>query len=698
MRRARVVLALAVLLTLAAGVASGVLADRLSSGGFDVPGSESMRQRALVERASGVSPGAGILVLVETPAGPRSPAARARVAAVVTALSREAIVARVRTPYQPGGGALVARGGDRVLVEARFGPSSDDARMRAAARVSTAVAPLPGVRVGGAAAIFQQITTMVREDLTRAELIALPLLFVLSLWVFRGLVAALVMPLMGGMVIALAFAAVGVINLVTTMSIFSANLIVAIGLGLAVDYSLLMITRFRLELGRGRDRAAALAETMRTSGVSVAYSALTVAAALAGLMVFPMNFLFSMGLGGLIVALLAGTASLVVLPAALWLLGPRINALAPGRWQRPAAAESSGGAWYRLSRAVLRRPLVTAVVTSAVLLVLATPVLKIHFIPIDSSVLPASADARAVSDIATREFPGGDGAPIGVAQVLPGAPAASARAARECARRMSHEDGVAAVTPPARDGGDVWSFAVMSRDASLSDASVGLVERLRDVRCDGDVLVGGVAADFIDQRAALARGLPLAVGIIALVTVAALFLMTGSVVLPLKAVVMNVLSIAATIGIVVWVFQEGHLAGLLHFDPAGGIGLTQPMLLGAVAFGLSTDYAVFLLSRIRELKLAGRTNDEAIAEGLQHTGRVITAAAILFAFAVGAFATSRVIVLKEIGLGTALAVLIDASIVRALLVPATMGVLGEANWWAPRLLRRLHDRVGVSDG
>ena len=289
-----------------------------------------------------------------------------------------------------------------------------------------------------------------------------------------------------------------------------------------------------------------------------------------------------------------------------------------------------------------------------------------------------------------------DGAPIGVAQTLPGSPAAAGRAAGRCARLMGRDEGVAQVTPPARAGGDVWSFSVVSRHPSLSDESVALVERLRDVPCDGDVLVGGAAADFIDQRAALARGLPWAVGIIALVTVSALFLMTGSVVLPLKAVIMNALSIAATIGIVVWVFQDGHLAGLLRFDPAGGLGLTQPMLLGAVAFGLSTDYAVFLLSRIRELKLAGRTNDEAIAEGLQHTGRVITAAAVLFAFAVGAFATSRVIVLKEIGLGTALAVLIDASIVRALLVPATMGILGDTNWWAPRALRRLHDRIGIA--
>lgn len=694
-RRAPAVLVLTAVATVLASFGAVSLGGKLSSGGFDAPGSESMRARDVVERASGVSPGAGLVVLVNSPAGPGAPSTRARVARVAAVLRGDPEIARVVGPYQPDGRAQVARDGSSVFVQGQFAPGGDDARIDAARRVRDALAGEPGVRVGGAAAVAEEVTSFVAHDLTRAELIALPVLFLLALWVFRGAVAALLMPIMGLVVIEGAYFAVGAINALTTMSVFSLNLIVAIGLGLAVDYSLLMVTRFRHEMRLGGDRAAALDATMRTAGKSVAFSAVTVAAALSGLMAFSMNFLFSMGLGGLIVALFAGVAALVVLPALLWVLGERIDALAPRAWQREGSADRRRGAWYHVSRFVLRRPVVVAAVTTGVLLVMALPSLGIHFIPVDSTVMPPSAQSRQVADRLATGYAADTGSAMSVALQTEGIEAPG-RAARACVARMARDPGVAGATPATRAGGDVWTFSVVSRDPALSDASVALVGRLRGVPCAGVTSVGGVAADFVDQRAALARGLPVAVGVIVAVTLVALFLMTGSVVLPAKAVILNLISIAATIGMVVWIFQRGHLEGPLDFTARGGLGLTQPVLLGAVAFGLSTDYAVFLLSRIGELRQSGLSNEESIAQGIQHTGRVVTAAALLFAVAVGAFAMSRVVVLKEIGVGAALAVLVDASIVRALLVPASMGILGDANWWAPRFLRRLHDRIGIS--
>lgn len=696
-RHARAILVLSALLGVLSIAGAGLLTGSLSSTGFEDPSSESVAARDRVEAAAQVSPGPGIIVLVDLPGEVSAPASRARLAEVEAALEDEREIALVQGPLDPQGRTQVSRDGRLAYVVGRFRPGDDDPRMEAAARVQQRFADADHIRVGGPAAVADQVTSQIKRDLTRSELIALPLLFVLALWVFRGAVAAALMPLLGGLVISSAFFAVGLVNTVVTMSVFSVNLIVAIGLGLAVDYSLLMITRFRQELAAGADRAHALTVTMRTAGVSVVFSAVTVAAALAGLMLFPINFLFSMGLGGMMVALIAGLAAVLPLPAALWLLGPRINALAPRRWQRASEeSHTTSGGWYRLSSAVLRRPLRVALVTGAVLAVVATPALRMHFVPVDATVMGSSSAARQVQEALETRFERDSGGATSVAFSTAGV-AGPRRAVEACAAAMREVAHVRAVTPPRRIGGDVWSLDVLPAVPSLSDAGVQMVRDLREVPCDADPLMGGIAADFIDQRAAIVAGLPASVGVVSLVTVVALFLMTGSVVLPLKAIILNVLSIGAAIGVMVWVFQDGAGEGLLGFDARGGIGLTQPVLLGAVAFGLSTDYAVFLLSRIRELRLAGRSNDVAVAEGLQYTGRVITAAALLFAVAVSTFAASGVVVLKEIGIGLAVSVLIDASIVRALLVPALMGVLGEWNWWAPRWLRRVHARVGISE-
>lgn len=674
----------------------GALVGDLRSGGFDDPGSESARARALVERAAGVSPSNAVAVLV-TPGGDvRTGPGRALVRRVAATVGGDPGVGLVIAPGAGDGDRQISRDGRSAYVVGLLRPGDGASRAATVDRLRDRVAGDPRLAVGGPAVIATAITDRIRADLTRAELIALPAVFLLSVWVFRGLVAALLMPLMGGIAIAVTFAGIGLAGQVTDVSVFSTNLVVALGLGLAVDYSLLIVSRYREELARHGPGAAALRATRATAGRSVAVSAATIAASMGGLMLFPVDFLFSMGLGGVLAAVTAGTVALVVLPAALAVLGPRVEAGAPRRWRsRPrTGAPSEAGAWYRLSAVVTRRAGRVAVVTAAVLVVVASPVAGIGVTAIDADVLPAGDPARAVTDAVAAGFPRDLGDAVLVVAEADASEASRAAVAR-LAGRYRALPGVAEVTRPVHLGGGTWLTRVVPRDAALTDGARDVVRDVRAMDAPVPVVAGGPTARFVDQRAAILGALPYAVAAIIAVTLVALFLMTGSVAIPVKVVALNVLSIAATLGVLVWVFQHGHGQDLLGFESRGAIGLTQPVLLGAVAFGLSTDYTVFLLSRIREARSAGAQNAEAVAIGLQRTGRLITSAALLFAVAMAAFALSDIVLLKEIGVGAAVAVLIDASIVRALLVPSLMGLLGERNWWAPAPLRRAHARLGA---
>jgi RND superfamily putative drug exporter len=422
---------------------------------------------------------------------------------------------------------------------------------------------------------------------------------------------------------------------------------------------------------------------------------MTVTAALAALLVFPQRFLYSMGLGGMMVSIIAATVALTVLPAVLALLGPRVNALAPKRLQSARQSEARGaqtGFWYRLSRGVMRRPGRTAIASAAVLVALGLPFLGIKFTSVDPSVLPESASARQVNDAINRDFPPAETAPIAVvAQTAPGPEL------KRYTRRLAELPGVAAVNPPQRLDRDTSLINVVSTHKVLDGRTQDLVRDVRGARAPFPVLAGGVTAEFVDLQSSLTEHLPLALGIIVLATLVVLFLMTGSVILPLKAILMNALTLSAAFGILVLIFQDGRLEGPLDYTSQGALESTQPIVLFALAFGLSTDYGVFLLSRIKEARDGGASDEEAVALGLQRTGRIVTAAALLFCVAIGAFATSEIIFIKQVGLGTALAVLIDATIVRALLVPSLMRLLGRWNWWAPGPLRRLHDRFGIDE-
>jgi RND superfamily putative drug exporter len=542
-----------------------------------------------------------------------------------------------------------------------------------------------GVTVGGLALAAPEIGDQVQEDLAKAELIAFPLLFLLSLWVFRGVVAALMPLLVGVLTILGTFLGLRIANEVTGLSIFALNISTALGLGLSVDYALFILSRYREEVAGGAPRPDALRTTLRTAGRTVIFSSLTVAAAMLALLVFPQRFLYSMGLAGALTALVAGAVSLLVLPSVLMLLGDRIDALSPRR-RPPRASDDQRDPWYRLARGVMRRPLPVALLTAALLLLLGLPFTGVRFTGVDASVLPADSAPREVDTALRTEFPPGGADPV---QVVVRAPASEAAEVRGYASGLGALPGAAGAgaPQPLRTGG--WRIDVRIAAPALDPASQGLVDRIRAADAPGPVLVGGATAAFVDQQDALGAQLPLALGVLAVTTLVILFVMTGSVVLPVKALVMNVLSISAAFGLLVLVFQDGRLEGLLGYTSQGALESTQPLVLLAAAFGLSTDYGVFLLTRIKEARDHGATNEEAVALGLQRTGRLVTAAALLLTVALAAFATSEIIFIKQVGLGTAAAVIIDASIVRALLVPSLMRLLGEWNWWAPAPLRRL---------
>jgi uncharacterized membrane protein YdfJ with MMPL/SSD domain len=436
----------------------------------------------------------------------------------------------------------------------------------------------------------------------------------------------------------------------------------------------------------------------------VLFGSLTVAGALSCLLVFPLRFLYSMGVGGALVTLSAGAVSLIVLPAVLVALGPRINALAPARLQRNAvrAAQSTEhGAWYRLAHGVMRRPGIVALGTTAMLIVIALPALRLQLTPADAHVLPSSAQPRQVAEAITRDF-AVDGSQTVTMVIRP--PAQGAGHGARAVAALTHRAEVTAGSqaslagPPRYLGRGAWVLEMLPRGKDGSSANQRLIHRLHALASPPTLLVGGATAWFVDQKAAIAANTPLALLILVLVTSGFLFLMTGSFVLPFIALAMNLLTVAVGAGLLVLVFQDGHLSSLFGFTPIGGLEESNLVLLFIVAFALSTDYGVFLFGRIKEAHDNGLPTREAVAYGVERTGRLITAAALLFCVAVGAFVTSHIFFIKEFGLGTALAVAIDATFVRALLVPALMGRLGERTWWAPRPLRRLHARIGLREG
>ncbi|MGA5064855.1 MMPL family transporter [Streptomyces exfoliatus] len=707
--RPRLTLLVALVLTALAVLAGGGVADRMGSGGWEDPAAESTyATEALERRFPGSQP--NLLLLVNAgPEGVDAPAAAAEARKLAERLDAEPGVDGVGSYWSTGSPALRSEDGRQAVIAARIAGEEKDA-----AAVLDRIAPeyrgahgSVEVSLGGGLAVRHEMQVIIQEDLLRAELIALPLTLVLLVMVFGSAVAAL-LPLGVGIVAILGTnAALRGITEFTDVSVFAQNLTTALGLGLAIDYALFVVRRYREELAAGADTYTAVRTTLRTAGRTVLFSALTVAVSLAAMLVFPQYFLRSFAYAGIAVVLLAATAALTLLPAALVLLGDRVNALDLRRLLRRRAGRAAGpdgggnggsggegAGWARAASLVMRRAPVFAVLTTAGLVLLGLPFLGVEFGTADDRQLPVTASSRVVQDQLREGFPGDPGGGITVLAEGEATPAQYA-SYRE---RIAALDGVARAEGPvtAAAGGHAY-FTVVPEGEAVGAEAQRTVSELRAAPAPFDTSVTGQAAVLVDSKDALAERLPWAAGIVVLVTLLLVFLLTGSVLIPVQAVVLNALSLTAMFGAVVWVFQDGHLAGLLGFTATGDIETTLPVLMFCVAFGLSMDYGVFLLSRIKEEYDATGDHEHSVRFGLRHTGGLITAAAVILAVVMVAIGTSRVTNTKMLGLGVALAVLMDAMVVRSLLVPSVMKLTGRLTWWAPGPLRRFHDRFGISE-
>jgi uncharacterized membrane protein YdfJ with MMPL/SSD domain len=711
--RRRVLLIAGAVFLLAAALGAPVVSILKSeSSDFQDPNAQNQQVLRAIERATGQSAAYGVAALVPSAHDVRTdPAAADGARRVVALLAAQPGFQRAldywgtgRTGSHSHLPELISRDGRLTVVLATFATRERSAD--AVRRIRPELAG-SGVRLGGNDVAFNEINELTSSDLKRAETFALPILLLLSFWVFRGLIAAALPLLVGGFAIVLTFLLLRLIDQVFGLSIFAVNLVTGMGLGLGIDYSLFVLARYREELAGGLDARAAIGRTLQTAGRTVLYSSLTVAGALSSMLVFPLRFLYSMGVGGALVALCAGAVSLIVLPAVLVALGPRINALSPAWLQRSSdrAARGGGeGGWARLARGVMRRPGAIALATAAVLLAIALPALHLAFTPADAHVLPTSSQPRQVAETLTRDFAvdGSQTITMVVRAGPPGGPGTGSVAGLARQAQLTAA-GQASVAPPRYIGRGTWEIELLPRGTDGAPANQRLVHRLRALGGPTHpggtqrLLVGGATAWFVDQKAAIAAHTPLALLILALVTGGFLFLMTGSLVLPFVALAMNLLTVAVGAGLLVLIFQDGHLSSLMGFTPIGGLEESNLVLLFVVAFALSTDYGVFLFGRIKEAHDSGLSTRDAVAHGLERTGRLVTAAALLFCVAIGAFVTSDIFFVKQLGVGAALAVAIDATLVRALLVPALMGWLGERTWWAPPPLRRLHARIGLRE-
>jgi RND superfamily putative drug exporter len=694
-----------------AGLLGGGVARSLSNGGFSDPASESVAVAEILESEFGVDDPAVVLMVTAPDGSVDDPAVAAAGLALTEELAAEPGVTSAASYWSLGGAASMrSAAGDRALVFATVDGEPGDFMDASAVIAEEYRGSRDGleVAVGGIGPLFAEVKETVEADLVRAELIAFPMTALLLVIVFGSVVAASLPLLIGGFAIVGTLLILQVLTGFTEVSIFALNLTTALGLGLSIDYSLFVVSRFREELAAGHEPSTAVVRTVQTAGRTVLFSAATVAVALSSMLVFDLAFLRSFGYAGIAVVALAALGAVVVLPAILALLGHRVDRL---RIRKAKPAARGRGVWHRIASTVMRRPIPIATAAVLILVLLGSPFLRVEFGRLDDRVLPATAESREAGDLLRTEFDSFEASPI---SVVIDQPVADDEVAA-FAKTLSLLDGVArvdAVTGYYMAGTQVAPagpanarfvsengtyLSVVASVAPLSSAGQDLAREVRAVDVPFSTMVGGESAGFVDTRDSLFSSLPIAIGIIGVATFVLLFLMFGSLVIPLKAVVLNVFSLSATFGALVWIFQDGNLSELLGFTVTGTLEITMPILMFAVAFGLSMDYEVFLLSRIKEEHDSGRDNTESVARGLERTGSIVTAAALLIAVVFVAFATSDVTFMKMLGVGLTLAVLVDAFIVRTTLVPAFMRLAGAANWWAPRRLAAIHRRFGIKE-
>ncbi len=727
LRRRGLVLVVALLLLVLAGVVGKDAGDKLTSGAYLDPAAESQRAAELLTREFPGGP-ANLVLLAEASTGTvDSNSTQAAGHDLTRRLAQMPGVAGVQSYWATPDPSLRAADRRSALITLQL-VGGEDAAQQTAATILDDLEGAPGalrVAATGPAAVGLSVDEQAESDLVSAEKVTLPITLVVLLLVFGSALAAGLPLLVGAGAVVGTLAVLGLLAEITTMSTYALNLTTALGFGLAVDYSLFLVTRFREERRAGRPVDSSVVIAVRTAGRTVLFSALTVALSLAALLLFPMPFLRSLGYAGIAVTALAALTALVVVPALLALVGHRFDQgdmFAPLRRRivrRRARAGDERLTWHRIAALVMRRPVLVLVAVTGLLVLLVLPFAGVRFGLLDARTLPADHPVAQTAERVARDFPAAAAEPIAV--VLPGHDAsADAEELDDYATRLSALPGVAGVeTATGRyvDGRPVRAseagttqldaarfaapagtrVAVTPSAADPADAR-GVVRDVRATAAPGPVLVGGSAATLVDTIDTIADRLPWALGAIALSTFVLLFLFTGSLLIPVKAIATSLLSLSATFGALVYVFQEGHLRWLVgDFTPTGTLETTLPVLIFCIAFGLSMDYEVFLLSRITEAHRAGATTAQAVAQGLQRTGGLITAAAAVLVTVFLALAASNLTALKVIGVGLTIAIVLDATIVRGLLVPAIMRLAGEANWWAPAPLRRLHQRLGLND-
>jgi len=689
------VLAATLALIVVGGVWGTGVFTALSGGGFDDPDSPSAIAYTKITDELGRQ-GADVLVLYTNPdatvdeAGLKDP-----VTGVITKLQGRAEIDQVVSYYTTQAPTLVSTDRHSTYLAIQLREGDEDVKTSDLAALRPLLQAGGDVRteVGGLFGFLADANKQIENDIIMAELLSMPILLILLVLIFRGLVAAATPLLVGVVAILGAFVVTRGLAQFTEISVFAANVITMLGLGMAIDYALFVVSRFREELAAGYPTSTAIARTIATAGRTVMVSGLTVALALSSLLIFPMDFLKSMGYGGMAAVLVAMLAALTALPALLAVLGPRINSLRIPLPRRRKARPAGDGGWARLARFVMRRPVFFVVGVSAVLLATATPFLRAEFGGFDERVLPEGTESRVVAERVAEDFPGGGVSPV-LALISGGGPAA----AQAFATEVSSLPNVTGAQVTATKGDS--SLVAISYDGEPT--SVDARQIVKDVRATpppagSELYVAGRPAADLDQITGLTDRLGLMALYVGVVTFILLFFAFGSVVLPLKAILMNIISIGASFGVVVWIFQDGHLADALGFTSTGFLEPTNLILMLAILFGLSTDYEVFLLSRVREEWDRTGNNTEAVTAGLQRTGGIITAAALLLIVVVGGFATGGAATIKMLGIGTVVAVAVDAALVRTLLVPATMRLLGRWNWWAPGPLAKLYRRYGLRE-
>ena len=731
----RRIIGIAVLVFIAAAVFGIPVADSLSPGGFQDPNSESARAIKVLSDKFGQS-GQQMLILVTAPAGANSEQARRVGTGLVDQLQHSPLVynnvSSAWTAPPQAAADLVSKDGKSGLIVINLKGGENYAQKNAQTLSDQFVHDRDGVtvRAGGPAMQYAQINKQNQDDLLLMEMIALPASFLVLIWVFGGLLAAALPMALGALAVVGSMSVLRLITFTTEVSIFALNLSTALGLALAIDYTLLIVSRYRDELAEGSDREEALLRTMATSGRTVLFSAVTVALSMSATALFPMYFLKSFAYAGVATVAFVATASIVITPAAIVLLGSRLDALNVRRLLRrpdPAHKPVEELFWYRSSKFVMRRWAPIGLTVIAVLVLLGLPFFSVKWGFPDDRVLPRSASSHQVGDELRNGFAHDSATAVPV--VVPDAHGLSPADLDKYAADLSRVTDVSAVSapggtfvggnrvgPPAAATGlaDGSALLTVSSTAPLfSPANDTQLTRLHKVTgpAGRPVEMGGVAQVNRDSVNAVTDRLPLVLGLMAAITFVLLFLLTGSVVLPVKALMCNVLSLTAAFGALVWIFQDGHL-GALGTTPSGTLVANMPVLLFCIAFGLSMDYEVFLISRIREYWLASgaarpakpsakqahAANDESVAHGVARTGRVITAAALVMSMSFAALIAAHVSFMRMFGLGLTLAVIADATLVRMVVVPAFMHVMGRWNWWAPKPLAWLHDRFGISEG